>query len=71
MICDKIFVFSEKDLLLRRTEMKFSKSIFFLLFFSPSTLLFGDIINVPSDTSTIQGGIDQASGGDTVHSYQI
>ena len=35
----------------------------FSLFLSTS---FGTTINVPSDTSTIQGGIDMAFDGDTV-----
>ena len=35
----------------------------YLLF---STILIADIINVPADTSTIQGGISMAFNGDTV-----
>ncbi len=46
--------------------MKVSKFFCILVLFSPFTLLFGDIINVPADTSTIQGGIFLADEGDTV-----
>ena len=46
--------------------MKTSKSIFILSFFIPFSLLFSDIIKVPVDTLTIQGGIFLAETGDTV-----
>jgi hypothetical protein len=38
-------------------------TIFYLLF---SSILLADIINVPADTSTIQGGISLANTGDIV-----
>ena len=46
--------------------MKILRSILFLCFFIPSSLLFADIINVPTDIDSIQGGINLASDGDTV-----
>ena len=46
--------------------MNTSKSFFLLFLFIPFSLLLGDIINVPADTSTIQGGIFLAQTGDTV-----
>jgi hypothetical protein len=49
--------------------MKVLMSILILCRFIPFSLLFADVINVPADTSTIQRGIDLASGDDTVHSY--
>jgi hypothetical protein len=44
--------------------MKTSKSFFFLFFIIPYSLLLSDIIYVPADTSTIQGGIFLAGEGD-------
>jgi hypothetical protein len=43
-------------------EMRF----FVLLVFAPFSMASATIINVPADSSTIQGGINGSSNGDTV-----
>ena len=46
-------------------DLKNCKTLFISSFFL-TTLVFGTIINVPGDYSTIQEGIDAATNGDTV-----
>jgi hypothetical protein len=46
--------------------MKYFKSVFFLFGLLPITYISAEVIHVPADTSTIQGGIFLADEGDTV-----